>query len=102
MPRTDLVITIGDGEHCVSTMDASAQILEQIERCLVRPMHVFEYDQRLFALHLVQRCGEDLLAVRAGIDRRQQCALRLPRDVVQRSKRSGCKERIARPPKYPS
>ena len=53
-------------------------------------------------LDLVQRCGEDLLAVRAGIDRRQQCALRLPRDVVQRSKRSGCKERIARPPKYPS
>src|ERR1700733_1338557 len=102
MPRTHLVITIGDDEHRVSAMDAPAQILQQVERCLVRPMHVFEYDQRLFALQLVEHGGEDLLAVRTGIDRRQQCALRLPRDVVQRGKRPGCEECIACPPKYPS
>src|SRR5579863_2893099 len=82
-------------------MHATAEILEQIERCLVRPMHVFEYYQRLFALQLVQRRGENFVAIRSGSDRRQQRAFRLPRDVVQRGERPGCKERIACPPKYP-
>src|ERR1700727_3097278 len=101
MPRTHLVITICDREHCVGATDASAQILDQVERCLVCPMHVFEYNERLLALQLIQRRGEDFVAVRAGTDRRQQCSFRLPRDVVQWGERSRCKERITCPPKYP-
>src|SRR6185312_15621430 len=101
MPYTDLVIAIGNHEHCMCAMDASAQILEQIKSCLIRPMHVFEHDQRLFALEFVQRCGEDLVAVRAGIDGRQQCAFGLPRDVVQRPEGPWRKERIACAPQYP-
>ena len=101
MPRADLVVAVGNREHCVCAMDATAEILEQIKRCLIRPMHVLEHDQRLFALQLVQRCSENVVPIRTGIDRPQQRALRLPRDVVQRSERSGCKERIAGPPKHP-
>src|SRR3981189_1403905 len=101
MPRADLVIAIRNGEHCVCAMNAASQKLEQIERRFVRPMHVFEYAHRLRpALQLIERCGKDYVAVRAGIDGRQQRALRLPRDVVQRGEGPGREERIARPPQY--
>src|SRR6267378_2769866 len=101
MPRTYLVIAVRNREHYVCAMNAAAQKLEQIERRFVRPMHVFEYDQRLRpSLQLIERCGEDDVAVRSGIDGRQQRTLRLPRDVVQRGEGTGREERIARPPQY--
>src|SRR3979490_3325239 len=100
MPRAALVIPIRNREHCVCAMNAASQKLEQIERRFVRPMHVFEYDQRLLpALQLIERRGKDYVAV-AGIDGRQQRALRLPRDVVQRGEGTRREERIARPPQY--
>ena len=101
MPRADLIVAIGDREQHACAVNAAAQILEQVERCLVRPMHVLEDDQCLRpSLQLIERSGEDFVAVRSGIDGRQQRALRLPRDVVQRGKRTGSEERIARPPQH--
>ena len=100
MPRANLVVAIRDREHCACTMNSAAQMLEQVKRCFVRPMHVFKNNQRLRPLQLIKRCGEDFLALRCSIDGRQQRALRLPGDIVQRGERPGCEERVARPPQY--
>ena len=100
MPRADLIVAIGNGEHCVGSVDAAAQIFEQIERCFVRPVHVFEHDERLLALQLIERRVEDGIAGSAGTDRGQQRSLSLSRDVVQRRERPGCEERVTRAPKY--
>jgi len=65
MPRADLVVAIGDREHYACAVNAAAQILEQVERCLVRPMHVLEYDQRgRPSLQFIERSGEDFVAAR--------------------------------------
>ena len=101
VPRADLVIAIGDGEHCVRAVDAAPQKLEQIERCFVRPVHVFEHDESLLALQFIERRGEDGVAGSAGIDGGQQRPLSLSRDVVQRRERPGREERITRAPQYP-
>jgi hypothetical protein len=59
-----------------------------------------KYGQRSRALELIQRGGEDGVAVRAGAHGRQQRALSLPRDVVEGRQRPGCKKRIAGPPEH--
>src|SRR5580700_11251302 len=101
MSRADLVIAIADHEHCVRAMDASAQVLEQIESCLVRPMHVLEYDQRFFSFQFVERRSEDQVAGRSGIEGRQQRTLRLPPYVVQRAERPRREKRVTCTPQYP-
>jgi hypothetical protein len=64
-------------------------------------MHVFEDDQRRFpSLQLVERCGEDCVTVHSGVDCRQQWALRLACNVVQRGERPRREERVACPPQY--
>ncbi len=100
MPRADLVVAIRNGEQRLRTVNAAAQVLEQVERCFVRPMHVFKDDQRLRPLQLIEGCGEDYVAIRSGVDGRQQRALRLPRDVEQRGEGLGREECIACPPQY--
>ena len=102
VPRADLVVAIGNREHRVRPVDAASQILEQIERCFVRPVHVFEYDQRLLALQFIEGGAEDGVADSAGIHGGQQRSLSLPGDVVQRREWPGREERITRAPQHPS
>ena len=98
---TNLVFAISDHEHRARALDATAEVLEQVESRVVGPMHVLEYSQRPGALQLIERCGEDCIAATAGIDGSQQRTLRLPRDVVQGSEWARCKECVASAPQHP-
>ena len=69
MPRADLIIAIRNREHRGCAMDPSTQILEQVERCFVRPMHVFKHHQRWQRSRAHRApCRENLFAVRAGVE----------------------------------
>src|SRR5262245_7911959 len=98
MPWTHFVVAVSDHEQGARASDAPAEVLEQIEGRFVRPMHVFEYQKGVAALQLIEGCAEDCIATAARGQRRQQRALRLPRNVVQRAQRTGREERIAGAP----
>src|SRR5258706_9618511 len=94
MTRPDLVIPEGHRQHGVRAVDAAAQVLEQIERGLVCPVQVFKYDQGRSPLERVERGREDQIAVCAGGNGRQQLALRLERDVMERCERPGIEQLV--------
>jgi hypothetical protein len=98
MARADFVVAIRQRQHGACAMDAPTQEFEQIERCLVRPMQVLENDQRSLALELVERRVEDCAPILLRAQSLEQRTSRLPRDIVERSERTGCKERVARAP----
>ncbi len=82
VPRAELVIAIRRRQHGARAVDAPAEILEQIERGLIRPVQVFEYDQRRRALELIERRAEYRVGAGGGIDRGQQPSFGLARDIV--------------------
>ena len=77
MPRADFVVAIRNRKHGARAMNSAPQILEQVERRFVRPVHVFKDDQRRRLFQFIERRGENLVSVGSGTDRRQQRALRL-------------------------
>ena len=66
MTRTHLVVAVRDREHCSRALNAAAEVLEQIESRLVRPVHVFEHDQGLCSFELIERRRENDVAIRCG------------------------------------
>src|SRR5579863_2969306 len=81
-------------------MDPPTEILEQVERRLIGPMHVFDHDQRLHSLEFIERGREDQVGACAGTQGRRQATLRLPRDVMERRQGARCKESVACSPQH--
>jgi hypothetical protein len=94
----NLVVPVRYDDHRAGSMDAAAEELEQIKRCLVRPVHVFEHDQRRRPLQLIQRCGKDVVAVRAVPMDANSAPLSLAGNVVQRREWPGRGEVVAAAP----
>ncbi len=46
MPRRDFVVPVGDNQQCSGLVDPAAEIAKQVERRFVRPMDVFDDNQR--------------------------------------------------------
>ena len=64
-------------------------------------MQVLEYGQGLGSFQLIERGREDCVAACAARDSRQQRALRLARDVMERCERPGREQCVARAPQHP-
>ena len=96
MLGSDFVVTVSDHEQRSGSMNASAEELEQVERRIVRPVNVFEHDERALSLRLVERGGEDDVPARSGRQRCLQSAFCLPTDVVKRRQGARREESIAR------
>jgi hypothetical protein len=43
MPRTELVVAIGDDEESWSCVDSTPEVAEQVESRVVRPVDIFEH-----------------------------------------------------------
>src|SRR5687768_16876366 len=86
MARAHLVVAKGRDQHGWRAMDAPADKFQQIERRLVRPVHVFEDNERwrTGALELLQRREKDCLTARCLIERGPQWPGGLTRNIVQR------------------
>ena len=100
MFRAHFVVAIGDHEQAVRSADTAAEKFQQVERGFVSPLRVFDdRNGRLTpALHLIEDGREDRGARGFLFQQLEQAALRLLRDVVERSERARCQQRIARPP----
>ena len=82
MLHADFIVAVGDGQQRAGAMDAPAEVFQQVERRLVRPVHVLENDDRRFPVDLIERGGKGGIPVSRPIDRREQRPLGLPRNVV--------------------
>src|SRR5689334_3783857 len=99
MAGSYLVITICDNERCASTVNTTSKKLEQIEGCLVCPVHILQdYKCRRPSLEFVQGRVENDLSIASATDCVQQRALGLPGDVVEGRKWPGCEQRVTDPP----
>jgi hypothetical protein len=98
--RAQLVVAIGDDQQGGRLADTPAHVLEDVERGVVRPVHVLEDGDgnRRRAPQLAQEGGEDPLALRAALHQRPERAPGVVGDVEQRAERPGGEQRVARPP----
>ena len=98
MRQPDLVVAIRQDQQDLGPQQAATQKTEQVERRLVCPVHVFEHRERRSALQLGQRGVQDSGVIGAVGEGESQLASGLRSDVMQRSKRAGCEQRVARAP----
>ncbi len=89
MLRAQLVVAVRHDEHDAHALQPASDEFDQIERRLVRPMHVLENEdrRRRSARQLIDRCVEDGIAVGRRCDGRAKFLPRLPGDVIKRRQR---------------
>jgi len=95
MPLAELVIAVAGHEQRACAVDASPEERDQVEGRLIRPVHVFEHQQRPLTRELIKSGGKQCAGSCARIDCREQRALRLQGDVVERRPRTGREQRVA-------
>jgi hypothetical protein len=99
------VVAVAEDEERRHLLHAPAQVLDEIERRLVRPVHVLEdhHRRRGRPRELAEHCREQAGASRrmdVGVEPARELAAGLGSDVVQRSERPGRRERFAAAPQH--
>ena len=102
MTGVNLVTAVSHDQHGARARDAPPEILHQVERGVVRPVHVLDDEDEGLpgTLELIDHGGEDALAVRALGHGVEQCTACLAAHVAQWPERLRRRERIARAPQY--
>lgn len=92
MTGTDLVVAIGREQQRASAVNAATDEFEQIERGLIRPVHVFEYAYRGRLTELAEKAAENHLTRRFRVECATELAIDALGDVVQRAERPWCEQ----------
>src|SRR6185369_14270130 len=99
MVGLDLIIAIGNDEQCVEFVDASTKKLEEIERCFISPVNVFDNQNGGgLILEFVENGGEDGRTRGFFFEQRKEVATDLSRDVGNGAEWSRGEQRIAAAP----
>jgi hypothetical protein len=61
MTRIDFIVPIGDQDERARHSDATPEQAQEIERRLVRPVHVLQHQHRRFTLQLFEQCVHDVV-----------------------------------------
>ena len=99
MRPIELVVAVRRDHERVHRLDAAAEQPKDVERCLVRPVHVLDDDDRgLPGAQLVAERRKDGLRLLAPLDDVREGRAALERDVHERPQRTRCVQTVARPP----
>jgi hypothetical protein len=75
---------------------AATEQTEQVERCLIRPVHVLEYEDRTLVLQLFEQHIHYVVRDRPGRRQSRESPAGLRSDVDDRTERTWGEERFAR------
>lgn len=78
--------------HRAGLVDAAREMAEQVKRCLIGPVNVFERQNRRRLDQLIEDGREEHRAVRVALEERPQRGRRLPGNVVERTQWARGKE----------
>jgi len=92
----ELVVPVGKEDERGRRLRSASEQAEQVERRLVRPVHVLQEEHRRPRAQLVEQRGEHVVRPRAARDEPGERLADLGRDVGDRPERAGREERVAR------
>ncbi len=96
MGPIELVVAIRQDHERWEVVDPASEHAHDIERRLVRPVHVLEHEHRRARLKHVPDRGQNLVRTGAALDELCECASGPGGDVCERTERAGREERITR------
>jgi hypothetical protein len=96
------VVAVAEDEQCAGVADATAEVLDKVERRVVGPVHVLEDDDRRCRRprQLVEHGGEERGAIARPRQRAAQRGAGRAGDVVERPERPRRRQRFARAPEH--
>src|ERR1700724_3659845 len=81
--RAHFIVAICNHNHGPRSLNPAAKELEQVKRCFIGPMHVFEYDHGTRLIKFSERCAESYVPARVRMNCRCQSTCSLSRHVVK-------------------
>ncbi len=94
----ELVIAVGQDQQGGSAVYASGQVFDEIERCLVGPVDVFDHQDGGRARNIVEKGSEERRTVRLALEQHAQRGSGLLGDVIERAQWTRRKQGLARRP----